>query len=146
MFEVQAIRYGRAFALQFHPDVTHAMMHRWTTRGHERMALPGAKPRDGAFRRPRGLRLQRAGLAQRVSGALARELSRGGTLAPSLLLLTLRELLGEIGHRLGVDLRRVPLQQHLEIGGAFAPRLAALPAVAFADNWRSRPARRARCE
>src|SRR5262249_50101419 len=32
-------------ALQFHPEVTHAMMHRWTTTGHERMALPGAKPR-----------------------------------------------------------------------------------------------------
>ena len=48
-FEVQAIRYDRAFALQFHPDVTHAMMHRWTTRGHERMALPGAQPRDTHF-------------------------------------------------------------------------------------------------
>ena len=43
-FEVQAIRCGRAFALQFHPDVTHAMMHKWTTRGHDRMELPGAKP------------------------------------------------------------------------------------------------------
>jgi GMP synthase (glutamine-hydrolysing) len=49
MFEVQAIRYHRAFALQFHPDVTHAMMHRWTTRGHERMELPGAKPREAHF-------------------------------------------------------------------------------------------------
>lgn len=49
MFEVQAIRYDRAYALQFHPDVTHAMMHRWTTRGHERMALPGAKPREAHF-------------------------------------------------------------------------------------------------
>ncbi len=49
MFEVQAIRYDRAFALQFHPDVTHAMMHRWTTRGHERMELPGAKPREAHF-------------------------------------------------------------------------------------------------
>ena len=42
-FEVQAIRYGRGYALQFHPDVTHAMMHRWTTRGHDRMQLPGAQ-------------------------------------------------------------------------------------------------------
>jgi hypothetical protein len=33
MFEVQAFRYRRSFALQFHPDVTHAMMHHWTTRG-----------------------------------------------------------------------------------------------------------------
>jgi GMP synthase (glutamine-hydrolysing) len=48
-FEVQAIRCGRAFALQFHPDVTHAMMHKWTTRGHERFALPGARPRDTHF-------------------------------------------------------------------------------------------------
>ena len=42
-------------ALQFHPDVTHAMMCRWTTRGHERMLLPNAKPRARAFRRSRGL-------------------------------------------------------------------------------------------
>lgn len=49
MFEVQAIRYGRAFALQFHPDVTHAMMYRWIARGAERMALPGARPRDTHF-------------------------------------------------------------------------------------------------
>jgi GMP synthase (glutamine-hydrolysing) len=48
-FEVQAIRYDRAYALQFHPDVTHAMMHKWTTRGHERLALPGARPRDTHF-------------------------------------------------------------------------------------------------
>jgi GMP synthase (glutamine-hydrolysing) len=43
-FEVQAMRYGRAFARQFHPDVTHAMMHRWATRGEQRMELPGARP------------------------------------------------------------------------------------------------------
>jgi GMP synthase (glutamine-hydrolysing) len=48
-FEVQAIRTGAAFALQFHPDVTHAMMHKWTTRGHDRMELPGAKPRHTHF-------------------------------------------------------------------------------------------------
>jgi len=48
-FEVQAIRYGPAYALQFHPDVTHAMMHRWTTRNHDRMTLPGAKPRAAHF-------------------------------------------------------------------------------------------------
>jgi len=46
---VQAIRFGRAFALQFHPEVTHAMMHRWTTTGHERLAMPGAKPRHTHF-------------------------------------------------------------------------------------------------
>jgi GMP synthase (glutamine-hydrolysing) len=49
-FPVQAFRYGTAaFALQFHPDVTHAMMCRWTTRGHERTLLPNAKPRVAHF-------------------------------------------------------------------------------------------------
>ncbi len=32
-FPVQAIQSGNAFGFQFHPDVTYAMMHRWTTRG-----------------------------------------------------------------------------------------------------------------
>jgi GMP synthase (glutamine-hydrolysing) len=50
LFEVQAFRYGpAAYALQFHPDVTHAMMHKWTTRGHERLAMPGARPRNTHF-------------------------------------------------------------------------------------------------
>jgi GMP synthase (glutamine-hydrolysing) len=49
MFEVQAFRYGRSYALQFHPDVTHAMMHKWTTRGQVRLAMPGAKPREAHF-------------------------------------------------------------------------------------------------
>ena len=35
-FPVQAFQSGHAFGFQFHPDVTYAMMHRWTTRGHER--------------------------------------------------------------------------------------------------------------
>jgi GMP synthase (glutamine-hydrolysing) len=48
-FEVQAFRAGRGFALQFHPDVTHAMMHKWTTRGDDRLALPGARPRETHF-------------------------------------------------------------------------------------------------
>ena len=49
-FPVQAFCFGgAAFALQFHPDVTHAMMCRWTTRGHERMLLPNAKPRAAHF-------------------------------------------------------------------------------------------------
>jgi GMP synthase (glutamine-hydrolysing) len=49
LFEVQAFRHGRSFALQFHPDVTHATMHRWTTRGHDRLAMPGARPRATHF-------------------------------------------------------------------------------------------------
>ena len=48
-FPVQAFRHGSGHALQFHPDVTHAMMCRWTTRGHERMQLPGAKSRTEHF-------------------------------------------------------------------------------------------------
>ena len=35
----------RAFGLQFHPEVTHAMICRWTVRAAERLALPGAQDR-----------------------------------------------------------------------------------------------------
>jgi GMP synthase (glutamine-hydrolysing) len=49
-FPVQAFRYdGCAYALQFHPDVTHATICRWTTSGHERTLLPNAKPRAAHF-------------------------------------------------------------------------------------------------
>jgi GMP synthase (glutamine-hydrolysing) len=48
-FPVQAFRYGAAYALQFHPDVTHAIICRWTARGHERTFLPNAKPRAAHF-------------------------------------------------------------------------------------------------
>jgi len=48
-FPVQAIRSGSAYGFQFHPDVTWAMLHRWTTKGHERMELPGARPRRAHF-------------------------------------------------------------------------------------------------
>jgi GMP synthase (glutamine-hydrolysing) len=48
-FPVQAVRCGHAFGFQFHPDVTYAMMHRWTTRGHERLQTPGARPRHRHF-------------------------------------------------------------------------------------------------
>ena len=44
-FPVQAIRVGRAYGLQFHPEVTYAMVCRWTVRGAERLALPGAQDR-----------------------------------------------------------------------------------------------------
>ena len=43
------LRRHLAYALQFHMDVTHATMCRWTTRGHERMTLPNAKPREAHF-------------------------------------------------------------------------------------------------
>lgn len=46
-FEGQAIRVGpNAFGLQFHPDVTYAMICKWTVQAHERMNLPGAQKRQ----------------------------------------------------------------------------------------------------
>src|SRR6201987_5996676 len=42
-FPVQAFQSGHAFGFQFHPDVTYAMLHRWTTRGREGMDSPGAQ-------------------------------------------------------------------------------------------------------
>jgi len=44
-FKAQAFRYGSGYAIQFHPEVTHAMMHRWLVRGAHRMDTPGAKQR-----------------------------------------------------------------------------------------------------
>jgi GMP synthase (glutamine-hydrolysing) len=44
-FNVQAFRYGTGYGLQFHPEVTHAMMYRWLVRGAHRMELPGTKKR-----------------------------------------------------------------------------------------------------
>jgi len=44
-FPNQAFVYGqRAFGIQFHPEVTLAMMHRWTVKGCARCELPGARP------------------------------------------------------------------------------------------------------
>src|SRR5262245_30614465 len=46
-FVNQAFRYGpAAFGIQFHPEVTLAMMHRWTVRAAHRFSLPGAQPRE----------------------------------------------------------------------------------------------------
>ena len=36
----------KAFGLQFHPEVTHAMMCRWTVRAAHRLELPGAQDRS----------------------------------------------------------------------------------------------------
>ncbi|QFU15118.1 glutamine amidotransferase [Microvirga thermotolerans] len=45
-FPTQAIRAGAAaYGLQFHPEVTHAMICRWTVRAAERLAMPGAQDR-----------------------------------------------------------------------------------------------------
>jgi GMP synthase (glutamine-hydrolysing) len=48
-FPNQAFQYDNAFGLQFHPDVTYAIMCRWTTRGDARLELPGARPRHHHF-------------------------------------------------------------------------------------------------
>ena len=45
-FPNQAFVFDRtALALQFHPEVTYAMICRWTTRGHDRLDRPGAQSR-----------------------------------------------------------------------------------------------------
>ena len=45
-FETQAIRVGdNAYGFQFHPEVTYAMMCKWTCHGAERLAAPGARAR-----------------------------------------------------------------------------------------------------
>jgi GMP synthase (glutamine-hydrolysing) len=43
-FPVQAFGFEHAFGVQFHPDVTYAMMHCWITRGDEGLEAPGALP------------------------------------------------------------------------------------------------------
>jgi GMP synthase (glutamine-hydrolysing) len=49
IFKNQAFRYGSGYGVQFHAEVTHAMMCRWTTRGHARMEMPGARSRAEHF-------------------------------------------------------------------------------------------------
>ncbi|WP_420393798.1 glutamine amidotransferase [Acuticoccus sp.] len=49
-YEEQAFRVSdAAYGVQFHPEITLAMLHRWTTRAHERMQLPGARKRRDHF-------------------------------------------------------------------------------------------------
>lgn len=45
-FENQAVQFGpRAFGVQFHPEITLAMIHRWTAHSEHELAAPGAQPR-----------------------------------------------------------------------------------------------------
>jgi GMP synthase (glutamine-hydrolysing) len=45
-FENQAMQYGEhAFGVQFHPEMTLAIIHRWTTGAAHRLVAPGAHPR-----------------------------------------------------------------------------------------------------
>ena len=46
LFENQAFRYGNAYGIQFHPEVTLEMMRDWTAKPVHRMVLPGAQARD----------------------------------------------------------------------------------------------------
>lgn len=49
-FPNQAFRYGEtAYGIQFHAELTLAMVHRWTVHGHERLTLPGAQLRRDHF-------------------------------------------------------------------------------------------------
>ncbi|WP_181705057.1 glutamine amidotransferase [Chthonobacter rhizosphaerae] len=51
LFPNQAIRVGsRAYGIQFHPELTWAMMNRWCVRAADRMLMPGAQPRTDHFR------------------------------------------------------------------------------------------------
>lgn len=84
-FPVQAFRTGRCFGIQFHPDVTQATMHRWTTRGHERLALPGARARHEHFRdRMVHDHSERAWLAAFLDGWLHRPPAPANDAEPSL--------------------------------------------------------------
>lgn len=50
IFPNQAFRAGpAAFGIQFHPELTTQMVHRWTVKGAHRLDSPGAKPRDSHF-------------------------------------------------------------------------------------------------
>ncbi len=40
---------GHAFGLQFHPEVTTAMLHAWTVRAADKLKMPGARPRQSLF-------------------------------------------------------------------------------------------------
>ena len=72
-FPVEAFRLDHCFGFQFHPDVTYAMMHRWTTRGHARLELPGARARHHHFAdRAVHDMTERAWLKQFLDGWLAR--------------------------------------------------------------------------
>ena len=49
-FANQAFSYGpAAYGIQFHPELTHAMMLRWTVKGAARLTQPGAQPQHQHF-------------------------------------------------------------------------------------------------
>lgn len=48
-FPNQAFRCGAAYGIQFHPEVTYAMMNRWTVHGAARLQAPNAQSRSDHF-------------------------------------------------------------------------------------------------
>ena len=78
VFEAQAFSYaGCAYGLQFHPEVTYAMMCKWTIKGHDRLKLPGALSREMHLR---GWYLHDAAVAEWLA-AFLRTWLRGGPCA-----------------------------------------------------------------
>ena len=72
IFPIQAFRAGTGFAIQFHAEVTHAMMCRWTTRGARAHGVARRQAAPRAFRRPPGLRPRHPRLAVGFPRPLAR--------------------------------------------------------------------------
>jgi GMP synthase (glutamine-hydrolysing) len=78
-FANQAFRYdGQAYGLQFHPEVTRLMMHRWSVKGAHRFTLKGAQ--NGAEQLS-GQILYDAPVRQWLSGFLDRWLKPEGLCA-----------------------------------------------------------------
>jgi GMP synthase (glutamine-hydrolysing) len=76
-YENQAFRFGRAaYGVQFHPEVTHQMMCRWTTLAAHRLELPGAQSRaehfDGRYQHDPDMRLWLARFLDHWTGLMDR--------------------------------------------------------------------------
>jgi GMP synthase (glutamine-hydrolysing) len=83
-FEVQACRFGdAAYGLQFHPEVTYAMMCRWTVRAIWREQELGAQPPHAHFE---GWRLHDAAVARWLKAFLAHWLAGGARAAQSVMM------------------------------------------------------------
>lgn len=50
IFEVQALRLGNAYGIQFHPEVTFGMMKRWLHKAAHMLEFPGAQPHQDQIR------------------------------------------------------------------------------------------------